>query len=162
MKRFHIHVSVASLDPSITFYSALFGSAPTVHKPDYAKWELDEPQLNFAISTGKDRTPGINHLGIQVTEAEELGELYSALQAAQIRSAEEVGANCCYARSDKHWLRDPEGIVWEAFHTMGSSLVYGEDLGPNKDSIANSKPAAQAQPVVAPANACCPTPTAAA
>lgn len=162
MKRFHVHVSVTRLDSSIAFYSALFGAAPTVHKPDYAKWELDQPQLNFAISAGRDRAPGIDHLGIQVTEAEELAELHAGLQAAQIQSAEEAGANCCYAHSDKHWLRDPEGIVWEAFHTMGSSVVYGEDHSPKKDPTSSPRPEAESKPTAAPARACCPTPTSAA
>ncbi len=127
MKRFHVHVSVANLNKSVPFYSALFGAPPTVNKPDYAKWELQEPRLNFAISSKGDRVPGLNHLGIQVTEAQELDALHTALGAANISTHDESCARCCYAEADKHWAIDPEGIVWETYHTMNTIAVYGED-----------------------------------
>jgi catechol 2,3-dioxygenase-like lactoylglutathione lyase family enzyme len=127
MKRFHVHLSVANLDKSIPFYATLFGAAPTVHQSDYAKWELDEPRINFAISSKGDRLPGLNHLGIQVTEAVELDALHTALGAANISTHDERCARCCYAESDKHWAIDPEGIVWETYHTMNTIAVYGED-----------------------------------
>ncbi|MGE4072762.1 MAG: ArsI/CadI family heavy metal resistance metalloenzyme [Lysobacterales bacterium] len=157
MKRFHVHVSVSSLDRSIPFYSALFGSAPSVHKPDYAKWVLEQPQLNFAISMRPGGKNGIDHLGIQVSEADELDALQQSLVAANIGSAAEVGANCCYAHSDKHWLKDPEGIVWEAFHTMAQAATYGNDRGP--DALARSDmEAAVTDKAASPAKAsCCPS-----
>lgn len=135
MKRFHVHLSVANLDKSIPFYATLFGAAPTVHKPDYAKWELDDPRINFAISSKGDRQPGLDHLGIQVTEAQELEALYSALGAANISTHDETCARCCYAESDKHWAIDPEGIVWETYHTMNAISVYGEDRGQALDPL---------------------------
>lgn len=127
MKRFHVHVSVANLQKSVPFYATLFSAAPTVQKPDYAKWELSEPSINFAISQKSDRAPGLNHLGIQVTEAHELEALHKALGAANISTHDETCARCCYAESDKHWAVDPEGLIWETYHTMNAIAVYGED-----------------------------------
>jgi len=126
MKRFHIHVSVPSIPESIRFYSQLFGSAPTVEKTDYAKWMLDDPRVNFAIST--DRQPvGINHLGFQVDTDEELHGMKGRLLAADARLIQENEQPCCYARSDKYWVTDPTGIAWETFHTLGAIPVYGVD-----------------------------------
>lgn len=129
MKRLHVHVSVDKLEPSIAFYSAMFGVEPILQKPDYAKWLLDDPHVNFAISTKEDNTRGLNHLGIQVDSSEELQEVYDRLGRANINSQAESCARCCYAESDKHWAIDPTGIVWEAYHTMSSIAVYGEDRG---------------------------------
>lgn len=145
MKRFHVHISVANLQKSVPFYATLFGAAPTVEKPDYAKWELDEPSINFAISQKGDRTSGLNHFGIQVTEARELDALHKALGAANISTYDETCARCCYAESDKHWAIDPEGIVWETYHTMNSIAVYGEDRAAHLDP--QSEASSQAEPV---------------
>ncbi len=131
MKRFHVHVSVDKLDESIRFYSSLFGQAPTVEKDDYAKWMLDDPRLNFAISTG-DRGTGVNHLGLQVDSDAELGSLGDRLLSSGSAVLDEKDATCCYANSDKHWVQDPQGVVWEAFHTLGEAKVYGESQGLTK------------------------------
>jgi len=126
MKRFHVHVSVSDLSQSIRFYSQLFGSEPAVQKSDYAKWMLDDPRINFAIST--QRQPiGVNHLGFQVDSDQELRSMQTQLQAADARIIQEDEQPCCYARSDKYWVTDPTGIAWETFHTLGSIPVYGED-----------------------------------
>jgi catechol 2,3-dioxygenase-like lactoylglutathione lyase family enzyme len=125
MKRLHVHVGVADLDRSIAFYSTLFGSGPTVAKADYAKWMLDDPRVNFAISTGRQAGRGVEHLGIQVETEGELGEVYARLAAAERPVLEEGKTTCCYARSEKSWIADPDGIVWEAFLTEGEAIVYG-------------------------------------
>ncbi len=126
MNRFHVHVAVADLDQSIGFYSTLFGSAPSVRKADYAKWMLDDPKINFAIST-RSAQHGVDHLGFQVEDAEEL----QAMRARLVRSGsgvlDEEATTCCYAQSDKHWITDPQGIAWETFHTLASAPVYGKD-----------------------------------
>jgi catechol 2,3-dioxygenase-like lactoylglutathione lyase family enzyme len=124
MKRFHVHVAVPDLAASIRFYSTLFGSEPTVRKDDYAKWMLDEPRLNFAISQ-RGGPAGVNHLGFQVDSGEELDALHENLEAADRAVVAEKGANCCYARSDKYWITDPAGIAWESFHTLGSIPMFG-------------------------------------
>jgi len=125
MKRFHVHVSVQDLKSSIRFYSCVFGAQPTVQKPDYAKWMLEDPRVNFAISQ-RAAAAGVNHLGIQVDSAEELTLLRQQVAAADIQARDETGANCCYARSDKYWVQDPQGVAWETFHTLGSIPVFGE------------------------------------
>ncbi|MCA3698534.1 MAG: glyoxalase/bleomycin resistance/dioxygenase family protein [Brevundimonas sp.] len=129
MKRFHLHVAVEKLDESVKFYSALFAAEPTILRSDYAKWALDDPRVNFAISLNADNATGLNHLGVQAETAEELDELHQRLGAANIASQPETCARCCYAESDKHWAVDPTGIVWETFHTMGQIAVYGDDRG---------------------------------
>jgi hypothetical protein len=144
MKRFHVHVSVASLDDSIRFYSKLFGTAPTVTKPDYAKWMLDDPRINFAISQ-RGRLPGVNHLGLQVDSAEELEALNRQCAEADIATTAEAGANCCYARSDKYWIADPQGIAWEAFHTLGDIPIFGDNAAPGKSESACCPPPAVSQ-----------------
>ncbi len=124
MKRFHVHLGVPDLSASIRFYTNLFGTPPTVEKPDYAKWMLDDPRVNFAIS---DRSPrsGLNHLGVQAESAEELAGIRSYFAAADGASiVDELNVSCCYARSDKHWIRDPQGIAWEAFHSMDTVPMY--------------------------------------
>ena len=126
MKRFHVHVSVDNLDESIRFYSTLFAIQPTVRQSDYAKWMIEDPRINFAISTHRQPV-GVNHLGFQVDSAEELRGLHARLQAADAQLVEENDQPCCYARSDKYWVTDPIGIAWETFHTLGSIPVYGED-----------------------------------
>jgi catechol 2,3-dioxygenase-like lactoylglutathione lyase family enzyme len=125
MKRLHVHVGVGDLDRSIGFYSTLFGAAPAVVKPDYAKWMLDDPRVNFAISSGRHAATGIEHLGIQVEDRSELAEVYGRLEAAERPVLEEGATTCCYAKSEKSWIADPDGIVWEAFFTDGEATVYG-------------------------------------
>ncbi len=126
MKRFHLHVSVENLDQSIRFYSTLFAAQPAVIHADYAKWMLEEPRVNFAISTRRQPV-GVNHLGFQVDTDEELRGLRSQLQAADARLIQEDEQPCCYAHSNKYWVTDPTGLAWETFHTLGSHPVYGED-----------------------------------
>jgi len=126
MKRFHVHVSVGDLEQSIRFYSTLFGSGPSVAKPDYAKWMLEDPRVNFAISTGHARV-GINHLGLQTDSDEELDRLNDQLQRADVQTAAEKNVACCYARSNKYWVEDPAGVAWETFHSLATVAVYGED-----------------------------------
>lgn len=126
MKRFHLHVSVDNLEESIRFYSTLFAEPPTVHQADYAKWMLEDPRINFAISTHRQPI-GVNHLGFQVDSGEELRALHAQLKAADNQLIEENAQPCCYARSDKYWVTDPTGIAWETFHTLGTIPVYGED-----------------------------------
>ena len=126
LKRFHIHVSVHDLAGSIHFYSTLFGAEPTRVEADYAKWMLEDPRVNFAISTQR-QSPGVNHLGFQVDSADELQGMRAQLQAADSRLIQEDSQACCYARSDKYWVTDPTGIAWETFHTLGNIPVYGED-----------------------------------
>lgn len=126
MKRLHVHVGVDNLNQSIAFYSTLFGAEAAVVKPDYAKWMLEDPCVNFAISQGQHATKGIEHLGIQVESAEELNEVYDRLKAADRPVFEEGATTCCYAKSEKSWIADPQGVVWEAFYTQGEATVYGD------------------------------------
>ena len=126
MKRLHVHVGVHDLQKSIRFYSALFAAQPSVSKPDYAKWMLDDPRVNFAISTRSPKT-GLDHLGIQAEDGEELEEIGSRLAQADVAVTEQKGATCCYAKSDKYWTIDPQGIAWESFHSLDSVPVFGED-----------------------------------
>jgi catechol 2,3-dioxygenase-like lactoylglutathione lyase family enzyme len=137
MKRFHVHVSVTDLPQRVGFYSKLFGAEPAVTKTDYAKWMLDDPRIHFAISTREGKA-GLNHLGFQVDSDDELTQLREQAQKADIAAVEELGAACCYAKSDKHWIEDPQGIAWETFHTLGDIPVFGA-------------PAVKAEPV----SACC-------
>ena len=123
MKRFHVHVGVADLDTSIRFYSNLFGAEPTVRKADYAKWMVDEPRINFAISVARHH--GVSHLGLEGDSEEELAQIRRSFAAADPGTADEPNAACCHARSDKHWATDPQGIRWEGFHTRG--LLEDED-----------------------------------
>ena len=126
MKRMHVNVSVSNLDDSIAFYSHLFAAEPSVIKADYAKWMLDDPRVNFAITTRGERK-GVDHLGIQVESDEELGEVYDRLKSADAPRIDEGETTCCYANSEKSWIFDPEGIAWETFLTRGESPVYGSD-----------------------------------
>src|SRR6476620_6159612 len=123
MKRFHVHVAVPDLQKSIQFYSTMFGARPAVVKDDYAKWMLEDPRVNFAISE-RGGVAGINHLGFQVDEASELEDIHTRLQAADAGVLEEKDVACCYARSDKYWTTDPAGIAWESFHSLGTVPFY--------------------------------------
>ncbi|MBK8451732.1 MAG: ArsI/CadI family heavy metal resistance metalloenzyme [Thiofilum sp.] len=125
MKRFHVHVSVEDLAANIQFYSQLFGANPTVQKQDYAKWMLDDPRVNFAISR-RGAPLGLNHLGFQVDSNEELEQLNHQLKTIDVTITAEQGTACCYAMSDKYWINDPQGIAWEQFHTLESIPVFGE------------------------------------
>jgi catechol 2,3-dioxygenase-like lactoylglutathione lyase family enzyme len=125
MKRFHVHVSVHDIQQSIRFYSTLFGADPVVHKDDYAKWMLDDPRINFAISKRASAT-GVDHLGLQVDSGEELTALEDQLQRADASMLTEASTTCCYAKSDKYWVTDPQGVAWETFRTLGSAPVYGD------------------------------------
>jgi len=125
MKRFHVHVSVDDLSQNIRFYSAMFGAPPTVERVDYAKWMLDDPRINFAISQ-RGGAVGVNHLGFQVDAEEDLRALRAQVAAADIAALDQASANCCYAKSDKYWVQDPQGIAWETFHTLGDIPVFGE------------------------------------
>jgi len=129
MKRFHVHVAVHDLEQSIRFYSALFGAEPSVKKPDYAKWMLEDPRINFAISNGHKRQ-GVDHLGLQAENGDELEEIGSRLAQADVATTAQNGISCCYARSDKYWTVDPQGVAWESFHTLGSAPMYGDDRKP--------------------------------
>ena len=133
MKRMHIHVRVEDLGASIKFYEAVFGAAPTVKKTDYAKWRLEDPVINFAISEASGRKIGIDHIGVQAETDDELQGLHDRLKAAQVSMIDEEAANCCYAVSDKHWASDPNGVVWEMFKTMSQIGVYGDDKHPGND-----------------------------
>lgn len=124
MKRMHVHVSVDNLAESIKFYSGMFASEPTIVKTDYAKWQLDDPRVNFAISS-RGAAAGVNHLGIQVESATELAEMQSRLVRLDGEIETEENTACCYAKSDKHWITDPAGIAWETFHTLDSVPTYG-------------------------------------
>jgi catechol 2,3-dioxygenase-like lactoylglutathione lyase family enzyme len=126
MKRMHVHVGVTDLDKSIGFYSTLFAATPTVVKNDYAKWILEDPRVNFAISSGGHASKGIEHLGIQVENSGELVEVYDRLKAADRPVLEEGQTTCCYAKSEKSWIADPDGVVWEAFLTNGDATIYGD------------------------------------
>ena len=129
MKRLHVHVSVHDLQQSVRFYSALFAAQPTVLKDDYAKWMLDDPRVNFAISNRAAKA-GLDHLGIQAENGEELEEIGSRLAQADVSTTAQKGASCCYAKSDKYWTMDPQGIAWESFHTLDSVPVYGQEVRP--------------------------------
>lgn len=125
MKTFHVHIRVKNLEESINFYTAMFAKKPSVKKGDYAKWMLEDPKINFAISNSHQET-GIEHLGIQTESEDELQEVYRNLEAAKGEIFEEGDSACCYAKSQKSWITDPQGVDWEAFYTYGESTVYGE------------------------------------
>ena len=142
MKRFHVHLAVADLATSIRFYSTVFGAPPTVEKNDYAKWMLDDPRINFAISS-RGLKAGVDHLGLQVDSDAELRELRANIGTAEIAALDQPDAACCYARSDKYWITDPQGIAWETFHTLGDIPVFGENVA-KEDSSACCASEAQA------------------
>lgn len=150
MKRFHVHVAVDDLAANIRFYSAMFGMPPTVAKPDYAKWMVEDPRINFAISQRGAR-PGVDHLGFQVDSGEELQTLRQQVADAEIAALDQPQATCCYARSDKYWTTDPQGIAWETYHTLAQAEVFGTDTGASAIAAAVTA-APAASPVAA---ACC-------
>lgn len=133
MKRFHVHVSVEDLAASVRFYSTLFAAEPTMRKDDYAKWMLEDPRINFAISK-RGRATGVDHLGFQVDSAEELKGLQAQLTAADADLVEQTGTTCCYAKADKYWITDPTGIAWESYHTLADAPIYGEEREPARKS----------------------------
>ena len=145
MKRLHVHVAVHDLQQSIRFYSALFAAEPAVKNDDYAKWMLDDPRVNFAISTRSTKA-GLDHLGIQAENGAELEDLGSRLAQADVAVTAQKGASCCYAKSDKYWTIDPQGIAWESFHTLDSVPMFGQDT---RSRAAEVKTAGKA--------ACCPS-----
>jgi catechol 2,3-dioxygenase-like lactoylglutathione lyase family enzyme len=152
MKRMHVHVAIENLQQSIGFYSTLFDAEPAVVKPDYAKWMLDDPRVNFAIST-RGREPGLDHLGIQVENQAELHEVYARLRKAGGNVVEQGQTSCCYAKSEKSWIDDPAGISWETFHTTGESIDYGEGTGERDARVAHAKSCCAPTVSVAPAAA---------
>lgn len=157
MKRLHVHVGVNDLAPSVRFYSTLFGAEPTVLKTDYAKWMLDDPRVNFAISSGQHAAKGIEHLGIQVENTDELAQVYDRLKAADSPVLEEGATTCCYAKSEKSWIADPDGVVWEAFYTNGEATVYGDSpaLSALSASASESTCCSPAMPDAQSSVACC-------
>ena len=158
MKRFHVHVGVTDIDKSIAFYSSLFGAEPAVVKADYAKWMLDDPRINFAISMREDAAKGIEHVGLQVEHKAELEEVYGRLKAADRPVLEEGATSCCYAQSEKSWIVDPDGVVWEAFLTNGESTVYGDspDFAPlASDKAADGACCVPTMPQQAAPKVCC-------
>ncbi len=155
MKRFHVHIAVDDLDANIHFYSKMFGVSPSVAKPDYAKWMLEDPRVNFAISK-RGLKPGLDHLGVQVESDQELTTLRAQVAQAEIAALDEPGAQCCYARSDKYWIKDPQGIAWETFHTLNTVPVYGDTLlEPIAEQAACCTPAATTQIQPVKAGTCC-------
>jgi len=150
MKRFHVHVAVDDLDANIRFYSTVFGCGPAVRKDDYAKWMLDDPRVNFAISR-RGAAPGLDHLGIQVDTAEELTAARAQVERAAIAAQDQTGADCCYARSDKYWVTDPQGIAWETFHTLDAIPVFGGDtrVAPTSSAACCAPAASASQAAVA-------------
>jgi len=156
-KRFHVHLHVDDLDQSIAFYNQLFAAAPARREADYAKWMIEDPPVNFAIST-RGHAVGIDHLGIQTDNAAELAELRSRAEAAEMALEVEGETTCCYARSEKHWVTDPQGIAWEHFHTLGNIPVFNEAAVPVASLAACCAPSPQGKPVgiaTRAANACC-------
>jgi len=133
MKRFHVHVSVNDIQQSIRFYATLFGVQPAVKEVDYAKWMLDDPRINFAISQ-RGEVVGINHLGIQVDSDSELHGMKQQLQDADSNLIQQTGSACCYAKSDKYWVSDPSGIAWETFHTLSSAPVFSDEHSMQADN----------------------------
>jgi len=159
MKRLHVHVAVDDLAANIRFYSTVFGAPPTVVKDDYAKWMVEDPRVNFAISA-RGMEPGIDHLGIQVDSDAELAELRKQVGDAEIAARDQPSAACCYASSNKYWTTDPQGIAWETFHTLGAIPVFGQDAKLEAGDAASGTPccapAAKIIPVAAqPAKTCC-------
>jgi hypothetical protein len=153
MKRFHAHLRVDDLESSVRFYSTLFGTEPAVLKADYAKWMLDDPRVNFAI-TARSTSIGLDHLGLQVESDEDLATIATRLDAAEHSVKRQENAACCYARGNKGWVSDPSGISWETFHTFGENTAYGNDFAPHPDvkALESESCCAPAKPS---ANACC-------
>lgn len=156
MKRFHIHVGVKNLDDSINFYSTIFGQRPSKVKEDYAKWMLEDPRINFAIST-RANTIGVDHLGLQVDQEKELTEISARLKNADLGIYDEGTTTCCYAESNKAWVKDPSGIAWEAYHTMADAELFNDK---SKDAELNANACCVPSSIKVESTACCPaTPT---
>lgn len=151
MKRLHVHTYVTDLDATIRFYETLFDAAPSVRRDDYAKWLLDDPAVNFAVSLADGRDAGIDHLGFQVDSDEELKAVRARLSAAERAIVEETDASCCYAKSDKVWSADPTGVFWETFHTTGESDVLHAADGV-KQALGDLRDGNKAAPAT---NTCC-------
>jgi hypothetical protein len=154
MNRFHVHVNVSSLEQSLAFYSRLFGAEPSVVKPDYAKWMLDDPRVNFAISQ-RERGAGVDHLGIQTEDSAALEQIGARLKAADAVRLAEVGTTCCYAHSDKYWTEDPQGLRWETFHTHGDATTYYAPDAVVTDPSVTAAATSCCAPSAKPAAACC-------
>ncbi|MCY4756743.1 ArsI/CadI family heavy metal resistance metalloenzyme [Pelomonas aquatica] len=156
MKRFHVHLNVENLAQSVAFYSKLFGAEPTRVEADYAKWMLEDPRINFAIST-RGSQAGIDHLGFQADSAEELAELKARAQSADVALLDEGATSCCYAESEKHWITDPQGIAWEHFHTLGNIPVFSEKQDPAPAASACCAPRGKpiGIPVKSSSSSCC-------
>lgn len=154
MQRFHVHLHVDDLAQNIAFYTRLFGAEPTRVERDYAKWMLEDPRVNFAISTRGHHPPGLDHLGFQVDASEELADLKARAQAADMAVQDEGSTTCCYARSDKHWITDPQGIAWEHFHSLENIPVFHETSDAPAANSACCAPKAAA-PAPAPTTSCC-------
>jgi catechol 2,3-dioxygenase-like lactoylglutathione lyase family enzyme len=152
MKRFHLHMNVADLAANIGFYSKLFGAEPTRVETDYAKWMLEDPPVNFAIST-RGGKQGVDHLGFQTDDPAELVAMKQSAQAADLALRDDGEGTCCYARSDKHWITDPQGVAWEQFHTLANIPVFSEPAAGTSAKACCAKPAAEAKPATA--GACC-------
>jgi catechol 2,3-dioxygenase-like lactoylglutathione lyase family enzyme len=154
MKRMHLHVGVENIDRSVAFYNTLFAAEPTVLKSDYAKWMLEDPRINFAISSTDHTAIGVKHIGLQVETSEELAEVHARLKSAGRPVLEEGATNCCYAKSEKNWITDPDGVIWETFLTNGETTAYGdkpvEELAMAKLAGLTDAKAANAAPL-----ACC-------
>lgn len=158
MKRFHVHAHVTDLKASIAFYSKLFAAEPTRVEADYAKWMLEDPRINFAIST-RGEAVGVDHLGFQTDDADELAELKARAQDADMTLLDQGETGCCYARSDKYWVTDPQGIAWEQFHTLDNIPVFGESTrAAEPQASACCAPTSRGKPVsvaIKPASSCC-------
>ena len=160
MKRFHVHAHVEDLKASVAFYSKLFAAEPTRLESDYAKWMIEDPRINFAIST-RGGKPGVDHLGFQTDTDEELAELKSRAQAADLALLDEGETSCCYARSEKHWVTDPQGIAWEHFHTLDSIPTFSQPAvakGSDAATACCGTAAPRGKPldvVIKPASTCC-------
>jgi hypothetical protein len=154
MKRFHAHVMVNNLDSSVRFYSTLFGAEPAVLKSDYAKWMLDDPRVNFALTEGAS-SPGLDHLGLQVESDEELAVMARRLNAAGESIEKQENASCCYARGNKGWVSDPSGISWETFQTFGEITAYGHDATPRAKASKAPEAESCCAPAPSSASACC-------
>lgn len=140
MKRIHIHVGVENLDESIRFYTALFGAAPVKTRPDYAKWMLDDPRVSFAVSTRAAKN-GVDHLGIQADGNDELAEIRKRVKAAGLAFFDEGETVCCYARSEKSWVRDPAGVPWEAYRTMEDARIFSSKADAGENPCCAERPA---------------------
>jgi len=156
MKRFHVHMHVADLDSSVRFYSTLFGEQPVVIKTDYAKWMLEDPRINFA-HTSRAPKPEIDHHGLQVESGEDLSTIGMRLKAAGETVREQVNATCCYAKGDKGWVTDPNGISWETFHTFAESTVFGGDVMPRAETTQPQAEQSCCTPAAPSAGSCCGT-----